>query len=68
MYEKRITEKEIEQIKRACEDAIYRRGDPISNSLALLPDVLGSFPLRLFKLCPELETVYKKLKKGEVKL
>ena len=58
-----------EDIKKAIEDVLYRNiTDPIITGLALLPVLLDAFPLRLFKLCPELDEAYKKLKSGEVKL
>ena len=67
-----ITEKEIDAIRAACWNEIYGEGCDNEGAdiraLALLPNILGVFPKKLFTTCPELEAAYQKLIKGEVKL
>ena len=69
---KTLTKEEINAIRSACWNAIY---DKIYDSegadirgLALLHEILGVFPNKLFTVCPELKALYQKLENREVKL
>lgn len=69
----KISESEIRAIRIACMEAIYGEGNmyrevAASRGLTLLSELLGAFPSKLFKVCPELEDLYQKLENGEVKL